>query len=397
MGQWTGIRRHGAGWQAWVSVKRARDSKVFPLDATPDEIQAWREQRRAELVLSTGAAPVKGSFADDAIRYLKSVRAMPTYAQRRQHIREWVAVFGAMRRGKITSADIRRQRDHWLTAPRVVTRLRHGQMITETKPPYASNSVSQRLRALSNLWTVLDGRRAPNPVREVPEPQDRDLPPRAIPYPLIERILNALPDRGRASKGQSRPTASQTKARLLIMAWTGLPPKAIGQIQASDVDFAAGTVRVAGRKKGKGAKGAILPLLPEAVAAFRLLDQTGAWGPYSRHSARQSFKRACAKVKGELLATGLAAPDVALLDVLTPYDLRHSFATAGLQQTGNLRGVQKLLLHGDIRTTLRYTEAAVDPLALAVLASFRPLAERQSGTPAEQSADDARPNIRRIK
>ena len=375
MGQWTGIRRHGAGWQAWVSVRRLRDSRTFPLETPPEEMQAWREQRRAELVLRVGTRPARGSFVQDALRYLQAVRAMPTYKERRKHILEWAQVFKTKPRHKITSAEIRAHRDKLLTAQR-----------GEGKSPYSASAVNNRLRALSNLWTVLDGRRAPNPVREVPEADEPNRPPRAIPYPLIEQILAALPDRGRAAKGKARPTASQTKARLLVMAWTGLPPKVIGQIQPGDVDWDTGTVRVHGRRKGKGGTGAVLPLLPEAITALRQLDQTGAWGAYSASSARQSFRRACAKVKRDLLAAGVPASQAAVLDGLRPYDLRHSFLTHALRQSGDIRGVSRLALHADLRTTMVYTEAAVDPLAVAVLSTFRQSAERQSRTPARRVA-----------
>jgi integrase len=376
MGLWTGIRSHGRGWQAWVSVRRARDSKTFPPDTSPELMQAWRDQRRAELVLEKGRKPSSGTFAHDAIRYLQAVKALPTFQERQFHILEWVQVFGVLPRHRITPADIRRQRDLWLTTPRKVK----GKML----PPLAPNTVNKRLRALSNLWTVLDGKRAENPVREVPEALEAHAPPRAIPYPLIERILNALPDLGRAPKGEKRPTASQTKARLLVMAWTGLPPKVIGQIRPEDVQPADGTVRVWGRQKGTGTRGAILPLLPEALEAFQLMADTHAWGPYSASSVRKSFARACAKVKGELVKEGVPVGQAGVLDTLRPYDLRHSFATVALRQSGNLRGVSRLLLHADLRTTLRYTEAAVDPLAVSVLEHFRSAPVRPPGTPEAQ-------------
>jgi hypothetical protein len=38
----------------------------------------------------------------------------------------------------------------------------------EVDEPLSASSVDNRLRALRNLWTVLNGRHAPNPVREVP-------------------------------------------------------------------------------------------------------------------------------------------------------------------------------------------------------------------------------------
>jgi hypothetical protein len=89
------------------------------------------------------------------------VKALPTFTEREQHIEEWVEYFGARRRRKITPDLIAVRRD---------------QLLAEG---YAAGSVNKRLRALSNLWTRLDGRRAPNPVLEVAECQEPPIPRRA--------------------------------------------------------------------------------------------------------------------------------------------------------------------------------------------------------------------------
>ena len=64
--------------------------------------------------------------------------------------------------------------------------------------------------------------------------------------------------------------------------------------------------------------------------------------------------------------------EVAELDVkVTPHSMRHLFATNVLRETNNIRLVQILLGHFDIRTTERYTHPGLDELKKAMKAIER--------------------------
>ena len=158
-----------------------------------------------------GTGTAGGPFSADAARYLDAVAALTTIEQRRQHINEWVAIFGDQPRGSIRPHEIRAQRDRWLTTPRTNAQ---GRIVK----PFAPGSMNKRLRALSNLWRVLDGRHATNPVREVPEATEEEGAPRALPYAVIEAILAAMPDVTRAVKGGHVERGSRTRARLAVIA-----------------------------------------------------------------------------------------------------------------------------------------------------------------------------------
>jgi integrase len=82
---------------------------------------------------------------------------------------------------------------------------------------------------------------------------------------------------------------------------------------------------------------------------------------------RQSFQRACRRVETEFAEAGTS---IDLSDV-TPYDLRHSHATELLRATGDPHKTQRLMLHRELATTLRYVRAAVDPVLEAALEQFR--------------------------
>ena len=131
--------------------------------------------------------------------------------------------------------------------------------------------------------------------------------PRALPYPVIEAILGAMPDVTRAIKG--------------------------GAVEAGPL--AAHTA---------------------APRACRL----------GSASMRKSLGRACSTVEKAFQQDGV---DIDLSRV-RPYDFRHSYATAVLAATQDLKTTQRLMLHSSSSTTERYARAAVDPVLVAALDLF---------------------------
>lgn len=363
-----GQRRLTSGkWQVNVQVRVQGEasyrflSKTFPADSLLSDRRAWRERMRVEA--RRGRLPDDSStFADDAARYLESIAALPTIEQRRQHIDEWTRLFGDRLRSSIRAHEIRAQRDRWLTEPRTDLQGRR-------RPPYAAASVNKRLRALSNLWRVLDGRHAPNPVREVPEADEIESEPRALPYGVIEAILEAMPDVTRAPKGAKRAAGNRTKARLAVMAWTGLAHVQLAGLRREDVDWDGPSVWVRGRRKGAAGterRGQRKPITPQAVTALRRFDTLNCWGRFSHASMRKSLRTACRKVEDRFRRDGITID----LSRVRPYDFRHSYATALLAATRDLQTTQRLMLHQSASTTERYARAAVDPVLVAALERF---------------------------
>lgn len=362
-----GQRRLESGkWQVNVQVRVQGEagyrflSRTFPADSLLSDRRAWRERMRVEA--RQGRLPDSATFADDAARYLESVAALPTIEQRRQHIEEWTSLFGDRLRSSIRPHEIRAQRDRWLTEPRIDQQGRR-------RRPYAAASVNKRLRALSNLWRVLDGRHAPNPVREVPEADEIESEPRALPYGVIEAILEAMPDVTRAPKGAKRAAGNRTKARLAVMAWTGLAHVQVAGLRREDVDWDGPSVWVQGRRKGSAGterRGHRKPITAQAVAALRRFDTLNCWGRFSHASMRKSLRTACRKVEERFRRDGITID----LSRVRPYDFRHSYATALLAATRDLQTTQRLMLHQSASTTERYARAAVDPVLVAALERF---------------------------
>ncbi len=309
-------------------------------------MQDWRADEKARLRLTRKARASMGTFEGDARAYLRAVTALTTHQARTNDINLWIAIFGTRRRDTITSSEIRGWRDTWMKQPRA-----------KGKPPYAASTINHRLRALSNLWTVLDGRRAPNPVRDVPEVKEPDPLPRALSFETIDAILSHMAIVSRSPKGLPRQgTQSKTLARLRVIMYTGLTNAQLAQVTPADVDLEHATLLVRGRSKGTGTKPQRLPLHPKAVDAFRHVAAIGAFGPFSGASMRKNFLVAARKARD----AGHPVP----LDV-KPYDLRHSWGTAVVAATGSLEAAKDLLSHRSTRTTRRYVLGAADALLRA--------------------------------
>lgn len=368
-----GIRRHGAGWEVRAKHRGEAVYQSFAIDTPVKEMLDWRRDEVARMRLQHPDVPA-GTFAADVDRYLslESVKRMPTFNERKQHLTEWVTLFGDQRRRKITPLAIEAERDRLLTEPRGTD------VDGEPLEPYSASAVNHRLRALSNVWTKLDGRRAYNPVAEVAEAEEPDAQARALPYDVIEAILDAIPDTytgkrkdGTYTKGKCLPRPSKTKARLRVIAYTGLTHRQLALLTPNDVNFHAGTMRLAARRKGRKVRRALdrplpqlLPLVPQAVVAFREFDRLKCWGPFSNSSMWKAFQRACTKL--EIVG-------------VRPYDLRHSWGTLVFEQTRDLRTTGGLLSHRSERTTRRYTVSTVAPHVGAAVELVR--AKLEADTP----------------
>lgn len=322
-----GIRPWKGGWQAYVRVGKTLHSKSYPLDIARDVMQRWRRAQQA-------AAPPRkrkaaGTFQADITAYLSRVTAMPTHWEKTHHLKLWAAELGGHRpRRDITTAEIEQTMQRWL------------------RDDVAPNTVRKRRGTLAALYTRLDGK-GQNVVSASAQPRAPQPKIRGMDYAIIARAIDGM-----------RPTP--TRARLKVIAWTGLPPSILKKIQASDIDWERQTVRVVPRRKGAGAPARLLPLLPKAIDAFRELGRMEAYGPFSEDSTNRAFQRACAKLEPPVT-------DVRL------YDLRHSFAELLYRITRDLATTARFLLHSSTTMTERYAHGAsaeVDQRAIEAVHTF---------------------------
>jgi integrase len=146
----------------------------------------------------------------------------------------------------------------------------------------------------------------------------------------INAILAAMPDVGQGLAGKARDDASKTKARLAVIAFTGLPHSLVKRLTADSVDWRLGTITVPRRHKGKGVKARTLKFTDAGLAALRHVAELDCWGAFSNSSMIKSFHRACVAAK---------VPKVRV------YDLRHSYATELYRRTGDPKATAEMLMH----------------------------------------------------
>lgn len=353
-----GIRQEGDSLQAYVWVGGRQRSKRFPLDAPIGELRRWREDQRVLYRHGIPQEKAAGSFREDADTYLKLVRAMPSFDDRAYRIRQWVEAFGSRPRASITATEIRSVLEGW----RQRGRFDGGQL--------SPASLNQRRTALMHLYTVLDGRSAANPVKDVPAlPEEAGDQIRAQPIRVWYRLLARIGRRKwktRRAKNRGTPQRlSKTRARLRVMLWTGLPHAQIMKLEPQDIDWTGPRIRVSRRRKGKGHAAKWLPILPPAVTALKAFARAEAWGPFSQSAMHSALARARSDEN-----TWRRRFQRVPLPPIRSYDARHSFGTLIATLTTDERAIQDLMLHGTPRQTRRYTGGADEQRLQAAVAEI---------------------------
>jgi len=192
-----------------------------------------------------------------------------------------------------------------------------------------------------------------DPTAEVDPPKLSRQLPMALSEAQVEALLKA-PDT-KTDRGL------RDRAMLELVYATGLRVSELVNLDRSQINLAAGVMRVL----GKGSKERVLPLGEEALYWLdRFLTEarpdlvkrnpSEAMFPTSRGGAmtRQAFWQ---NIRRYAKAAGITQH-------LSPHTLRHAFATHLLNHGADLRTVQLLLGHEDLSTTQIYTHVARERL-----------------------------------
>src|SRR5262245_2137095 len=355
-----GIRKfRGTQWRASVRVNGKLYQKLFALDTPTDTMKTSIENTRKD---NRGTVPSTESLQADVDSYLSRITALRTYKEKKFDLNLWAQALGPSKSRKtITTKQIEEVLQEWLQSPvtqqgRKTTQLKHVQTIRKRK------------HNLQRMFTVLDGEDAVNPVKGCARLQLRrpkQLEVREIDYATIERILDAMPTYRRSRT----KVLSLAKIRATVIAYTGIPPHLMKQIEARDLSLYSDppTVDLQGRTKGEGVEARTVPLTPEGVDAFKAFHAANAYGPFEESGVNRAFKS--------------AAKRVGVLRRVHAYDLRHSFGSMLYRAFGDLAAVAFVMMHAKGSTvTPRYTLGAhADVAASAVLAFSSKVAEQRRG------------------
>lgn len=328
-----GIHKTATGFRAFVRVhpgKGGLRSRRYDKTATVTEMKAWREAERVKHREQPKVRAARGTLGADIDHYLKLVATMPTITDRTRDLEAWRAVFGMRPRHKLTRDDYRLILQDW--------RL-HGKAGGK---PLAASTVNHRRTAMEHLYTVLDGKGAPNPLREIHPFAEPPAEPRDLGLDVARAIIAAM-------------RKSKTRARIKVLAWTGMRGNSeLGKMKPEYVNLEA---RECWAPTGKKGKPRLIVLNEEGVEAWQEFIALKAWGRYQKDSLRHSFQLAVKKVN-EARAEAKLPP----LHHVRVYDLRHTIATALRRAGADLADIQAHLGHTSPRMTQRYAPFQSDKL-----------------------------------
>jgi len=228
---------------------------------------------------------------------------------------------------------------------------RHLAKVKSTKgTPYSPASQTAYLDQVRRLFAYLERTRLilVNPTRDLVLPTWQKLP-RVVPTEAQARKLVTVPN-------PNTVLGMRDRAVLELLYGSGIRPSEAERLDTLDLDLSQGVLYV---RSGKGKKDRVVPIAGRAALAVqKYLEQARpelVEDPRERavfltqQGQRLTLKTIQVLVRQKVQEAGLALP-------LTPYSLRHGYATHLLQRGADVRHVQKLLGHSQVQTTAIYTK-----------------------------------------
>lgn len=220
-------------------------------------------------------------------------------------------------------------------------------------------SLQRRLSALRCFydWLQPQGLAGSHPARHYRLKRPRQDLPRVLDVDRIQQLLDADPPAAPAAAA----LWCRDRAMLELLYSSGLRLSELAGLSLRDLDLPAGLLTVT----GKGGKTRVLPIGRLALAALRDWlalrpdflrgDEPGT--VFLSQQGRPLHPRSIqARLAHQARRTGLDRH-------VHPHLLRHSFASHLLESSHDLRAVQELLGHSDIRATQVYTHLDFQHLA----------------------------------
>ena len=239
-----------------------------------------------------------------------------------------------------------------ITAPDQVTPLvlRRYLAFLTTKGA-AKRTIARRASGLRRYfaWAVRQGMIANDPTARLHAPSGDGRLPRVL---RVDELTALLDERPATTAGDSPERRARDDAVLELLYGSGLRVSEVCSLGPSDTDLDQRTVRV----HGKGDKVRVVPMSEPAVAALgRHLARSGPVRQDDPLFRNQRGNRLTPRDARRILDRRAASPT-------HPHALRHSFATHLLDGGADLRSVQELLGHADLRTTQVYTHVSRERL-----------------------------------
>ena len=336
------VPRKGRSWcyRVDLMVRGHRIVQRFPADTPQTQISDWIREQRGAVKWTADRAAVKGTFdADVETDYLPQVSHLASFRERAIDIRRWAVLFAGRNRNTIKAIEIRKHLSAWAAGGETGRRNRHGHILPAR--PLSESSLNHRLSALSNFYTLLNGKRGYNPCLDVDRFKEPDRKINAIDFKWVRKILAEL------------PADNINGAIVRCLAWTGMRPSQLNRVKRADVDLDHSTIWVPAAKGGRSNPIA----LPKAgVRAFRRLIKFSDAGDYRFAEQREGPNERGFGQPNVNYWLRKAAAQAQYPNKITSYWLRHSLATHMLEKGASTREVQHQLTHSSLELIERYTK-----------------------------------------
>jgi integrase/recombinase XerD len=178
-------------------------------------------------------------------------------------------------------------------------------------------------------WALAEGIICADPTARLAKPRT----PKCVPRPVSDNVITAL---------LANPPNARVRAYVALAALAGLRVHEIAKLRGEDVD-PAGWLYV----DGKGGTRCAIPLHPELATIAATMPPVDWWFPHNGTHVSGEWVSTC--IRRALRAVGSTA---------TAHQLRHSFGTAVLRSSHDLRVTQELLRHSSPASTAIYTQVA---------------------------------------
>jgi integrase/recombinase XerC len=214
----------------------------------------------------------------------------------------------------------------------------------------ARKTISRKLASLRAFYRQArrQGRVASNPASGVQTPKGAHTLPKFLDPEAVLELLQAPP----------KDTALGLRDRAILETFysTGIRLSELTFLRRADLDFSAGLIRVLGKRR----KERIVPLGQPASLALQAYLR--ALGPAPVTTVFRNARGGSITPRSVERIMEKYIRQVGARRGISPHALRHSFATHLLNNGADLRSVQELLGHANLKTTQIYTHVTTEKL-----------------------------------